>query len=253
MNKPCARLGAVLCASVACAASAAPTIDSTQFFTDRWAPSVVFPTLSGDYLHLFTTVLSPDTPAQVSAVATQGALVRPLNFFTGPIFAEKNFERYLTNTALTGAWNLTATDTSGSSSGSFAAIADPEFLPLLQNVQAIGSGTMPTITWTVPDLTGFDVDDIRVRVVEAGTSSQIFQSALLPTSATSFTLPSGVLQPGASYVFRILLDDVAGQRLENRSNTFSDVYVAGIPEPQTYALMLAGLGALWTATRRRRA
>jgi len=171
-------LGGLLLTAVSCGATALPTIESTEFFTDRWAPSVAFPTRNGDYLHLSTVVVSPDAPEQVSAVATQGALVRPLTFFSGPIFAEKNFETFLSNLTLTGAWNLTVSDTSGSTNGTFAAIADPEFLPLLQSVQVVGSDTTPTITWTLPDLTGFDVDSIRVRAVVAATGEQ--NSTLTP-------------------------------------------------------------------------
>jgi hypothetical protein len=229
-----------------CAAQAGPTIQSTNFFTDHWGPSVAFSTLDGDYLHLFTTVNSPDAPADVSAVATQGALVRPLNFYTTPIFAEKNFERFLTNTSLTGAWDLVATDTSGSANGTFAAIADPELLPLVLNVQVAPGGLTPTVSWTLPDLTGFDVDGFRVRAVVANTSSQTFESALLASSTTSFTLPTGVLTAGVGYEFRILMDDLEGNRLENRSNTFAPVYTAAapVPEPGSLALMLAGLGAV---------
>ena len=73
-------------------------------------------------------------------MATQGALVRDLNFFTGPIFAEKNYNRYLTNTSLTGAWDLTTTDSTGSTTGVFQAIADPELLPLLASLQVTANG-----------------------------------------------------------------------------------------------------------------
>jgi hypothetical protein len=189
----------------------------------------------------------------VSAVATQGDLVRPLNFYTTPIFAEKNFERFLTNPTLTGAWNLVATDTSGSSNGSFAAIAAPEFLPLVLNVQVAPAGLTPTVNWTLPDLTGFDVDGFRVRAVVASTSSQTFESALLGPSTTSFTLPTGVLTAGVGYEFRVLMDDLEGNRLENRSNSFAPIYTAPIPEPATLSLMLAGLGAVvgYSAFRRR--
>ena len=248
-------VAAVVTAGATGAASALPVIQSEQFYTDRWGPSVSFPTLQGDYLHLFTAVNSADAPADVSAVATQGALVRQLNFFTGPIFAEKNFERYLTNTTLTGPWDLTVTDSSGSANGTFAAIADPEFLPLVLGLQAVGDGLTPTLTWTMPDLTEFDVDGIRARVVNAATSAQIFQSDLLPSSTTSFDVPAGLLVAGTTYEFRVILDDFAGQLLENRSNTFSPLYtatVAAVPEAETWAMMFGGLALVSAFVRRRR-
>lgn len=246
MNKLSGSFASLALGVSMCATHAAPAIQSTSFFTDHWGPSVAFQTLEGNFLHLFTTVNSPDAPANVSAVATQGDLVRQLNFFTGPIFAEKNFERYLTSPTLTGAWNLVATDTSGSSNGSFAAIADPEFLPLVLGVQVAPNGLTPAVSWILPDLTGFDVDGFRVRAVVAGTGVQTFQSALLGPTTTSFIVPAGVLDAGVGYEFRILMDDFNGERLENRSNTFSSVYTAAapVPEPGSLALMLAGLGAV---------
>jgi PEP-CTERM motif len=236
-------------------AQAAPTIQSTFFYTDHWGPNVAFPSLNGEYLHLFTTVNSLDAPADVSAVATQGDLVRPLFFYTTPILAEKNFERFLTNLTLTGPWDLAVTDTTGSTNGVFPAIVDPELLPLMRDVQIAPGGLTPTVSWTLPDLTGFDVDGIRFRATVASTSAQTFQSGLLDPLTTSFTLPAGVLTAGVEYEFRILLDDLDGNRLENRSQTSSPLYTAAapIPEPATLALMLAGLGAVvgYSAFRRR--
>lgn len=239
-------------ATAATSISALPVIDQVAFFTETYGASVTFPTVSGDYLQLFTRVISSDAPEFVSAVATQGARVRPLTFFTGPIFTEKNFIVRLRDTSLTGAWDLTVTDSSGSATGIFPAIANPEILPLLQNVQVVSHGLTPTITWQLPDLNDFDVDFIRIRAVEADTGIQIFQSALLNPTSNSYTFGNGVLSGGVSYEFRLLLDDFDGTRLENRSNTFSSVYTAAVPEPSAVMLMLAGAGLLGVVSRRRR-
>ena len=247
--------GAALLAMLGAAGSvsALPVIERTSFFTDSYGPSVAFPARLGAYLQLDTTVSSADAPQWVSAVATQGGLIRPLTFYTGGIFSGKNFNTRLRDTSLTGAWSLTVTDSSGSATGVFAAIADPEILPLLQNVQVAAHGLTPTVTWRLPDLSQFDVDDIRVRAVEVATGQQIFQSTFLDPSSTSFTFGSGVLSYDVAYEFRLLLDDYDGARLENRSNTFSSVYTAtAVPEPSAVMLMLAGAGLLGAVARRRR-
>lgn len=235
-------------------AHAGPSIQSANFFTDTYGSSVSFSNLSGSYLQLSTVIVSSDLVPQVSAVATQGALVRDLNFFTGPIFAEKNYNRYLTNTSLTGAWNLVATDSTGSTNGTFAAIADPELLPFLLNLQVTPNGLTPSLSWGLPDLSSFDVDSVLVRAVVAATGEQVFQSSRFETGVSNFTLPGGVLLAGVGYEFRVMLEDFDGSRLENRSNTFSSVYAvtAAIPEPSTYALMLAGIGLVGFAIRRSR-
>jgi hypothetical protein len=252
MSAPIRRVASVVLMAWAGAAHAGPTIQSTNFFTDTYGPSQSFAGLLGNYLQLSTVVVSADPVSQVSAVATQGALVRELNFFTGPIFAEKNYNRYLTNTTLTGAWDLTTTDSTGSTTGVFQAIADPELLPLLASLQVTANGLTPSLDWVLPDLTAFDVDSILVRAVVAATGVQVFQSARFGTDVTSFDLPGGVLLPGVGYEFRVMLEDFEGNRLENRSNTFSTPYaVAAIPEPGTYALMLGGCMAIAFVTRRR--
>jgi hypothetical protein len=240
------------------ATCAAPVITRTQFFTDVVGQSATFSVAAGSYLHLDTTATSPFAPAQVSATATyslDNSIVRGLNFYTGPIFAEKNFDRFLTNLSLTSAWNLRVTDPSGSTDGLFSSIADPELLPLVLDLHVIQGGTTPTVAWSLPNLEAYDLDRIRVRVTDASNNSAIFQSGSLSTSATSYEIPDGILTLGGTYEFRVMLEDFAGDlssgALENRSNTFSGL-VQLVPEPGSIALLGFGLSGLAVFRRRRR-
>ncbi len=141
----CLALGVV---SATVNVAAAPVITRANFFTDVMGPSATFSVAAGNYLHLDTTATSSFLASQVTATATyslDASIVRNLIFYTGPIFAEKNFDRFLTNLGFTGAWNLRVTDPSGASDGVFAAIADPELLPLVSDLHVLQGGTTPTV------------------------------------------------------------------------------------------------------------
>ena len=49
-------------------------------------------------------------------------------------------------------------------------------------------------------------------------------SSPLPPAAVRFEVPKGWLQSGERYVFQVMLEDVVGDRLQNRSLAFSDPY-----------------------------
>jgi hypothetical protein len=235
-------------------ATAAPVIVQTGLFTDVFGANATFGLAAGNYLQLDTTATSPFLPSQMTAIATYSldpSIVRALNFYTGPIFAEKNFNRFLTNLSLTSAWNLQVTDPSGTTNGVMNAIADPELLPLMLNLHVVQDGSTPLVAWDLPDLSGFDADQIRVRVTDASTGVQMFQSAGLSVSTTSYMIPDGVLALGETYEFRVILQDFTEtMRLENRSNTFSGL-VTLVPEPGSLALVGLAVAGI-AATRRRK-
>ena len=70
---------------------------------------------------------------------------------------------------LTGSWEIIPTDSTGIGSleSSPIAIVDPEFLPLVENITVQGTPLGARVSWTLPNLNGFDVDGSLVRILES--------------------------------------------------------------------------------------
>ena len=112
---------------------------------------------------------------------------------------------------------------------STAVLAKPQEVPLVSDLRVTGQGAQPLLHWKLPDLSGFDVERIRVGVrggerLHGRFLSLLYASGDLPPTATSFRIPAGVLAKGERYVFQVMLEDLEGEELENRSLTFSEVY-----------------------------
>ena len=245
-------------------ALAAPVITNLGYYTDRYAPNSVpnFATaVVGNHAQWDVQLISSDPASAVNVIATRPGGIQFNLFFQGsPIFANYLFSRrsvpfsepgLLAFAASSPPWGFVATDTSGSISGFFPTIADPELLPFASDVQASDHGATPTITWSLPNLSGYDIDRIRLRAIDAGSGAQIFQTNLV-AEATSFTLPEGVLLAGHSYFYRVILEDLNNGLLENRSNAFSAVAtMVAVPEPGTLGLITITLFAGARGIRRR--
>jgi hypothetical protein len=85
------------------------------------------------------------------------------------------------------------------------------------------------VSWELPDLVGFDIDRIRVAVRGGKRLYERFLGVLyvsgdLPPTATAFVIPPAVLAAGERYVFEVMLEDLEGGELQNRSLTYSEPY-----------------------------
>lgn len=227
------------------------TFDSAAQF--RWnvgANSVGVPT--GD--QQFVGIINVSPTAGTTVTATQGVATRPLPFTPFTVFPTMFRSLDPFDAALTGSWSITASNGPDSAGPVLTnPIVNPQLLPLAQNLLVMGTGDTPTMTWALPDLTGFDVENTRIFVYDDATND-LLHSTFISGTPTQFTIPSGVLASGAPYIFAVLLEDGESyfpNALENRSSAFTQsAYV--VPEPATAALLgggLAGLGA-WRSRRR---
>lgn len=233
--------------------NAAPAVFGVQYLTDRYAPNSVpgFSEVVGNRVQWSLSVTTAATCGDVTGSFSRGASGPfPLFLSTDPIFSTCLLARISTPRsdadllAFAGSpdpWSYSVTDASGTATGLFPLILAPQLLPFASSITVSDASTTPLVTWGLPDLSGFDVDRIRLRVItEEGL--QIFQRDLA-ASATSFLMPSGVLDPGIGYFYRVIIEDLELGRIENRSSAFSAIAYR-VPEPGTVALLAIGLAGL---------
>ena len=170
----------------------------------------------------------PVRSPKISVAASQGGTnlvldpVEPNDVFPGQHLYYKFIDF---DPGLTGSWEITPTDSTGIGLSSFTdPIVDPEFIPLVENIKVQGTPLGARVSWTLPNLNGFDVDGSLVGILESVSGRQVFQSELFPVQTNSFDAPAGVLQPGVDYVWGIVLADLEGDHAENASNAFSEPF-----------------------------
>jgi hypothetical protein len=161
----------------------------------------------------------------ISVEAVQGGTTLTLERLTPNNQSTQYTKNIDLDPALTGFWEIIPTDSTGTGPSSFTnAIAEPEFLPLVEGSTVQGTSLGARVSWMLPNLDGFDVDEARVRFYEATSGLSVWTSDALPVQTTSFQVPAGVLQAGVDYVSVILLGDFEGSYVENASWTFSEPF-----------------------------
>jgi hypothetical protein len=196
------------------------TIASPFNFRMYMGPNSVSSTpKGGDRLILGANVTPAGTTTTVKA--TQGTTVRQLSFSPQRVSPAQYVANLLYDANLTGSWAITATRGTESVGSGTPAILAPQLLPLMTDLQVVGSGLTPKLTWILPDLTGLDVEKLRVRVYDDVTNNNIFVSEQLPLSTTEYPIPQGFLAQDGQYIFAVELQDLEGVQLENSSRTFT--------------------------------
>jgi hypothetical protein len=139
-----------------------------------------------------------------------------------------------TYTGQTGIWEIRATNSLGQTVSAYTHNLDkPQQIPLVTGVSFSDQTTSPTVFWNLVPSSA--VDNYRVRVTSDG-YTVLYQSALLPGTATSFQIPTGIMSAGTQYILRIQALDLDLENgvnyLENRSDYhtyFTPTSVAPIP------------------------
>jgi hypothetical protein len=226
---------------------AAPIITGADSFTAHRA-SGLSSLPAGDFVQIYVGIDAASTPdplSTLSVVATRGPLSVPLNHFPqwDPIFGRGNYVADTPFADPDGSWSITATDSTGTSAPVLIrANANPQLLPFVTGITVSDTSTTPTVTWTLPDLTGFDVDRASFRIIDANTEVQLFTDSF-PTATTSFNVPAPFLVQGRSYIYAVVLQDLdIDGSFENSSTVFSGV--TRVPEPAILMLMLAALAGI---------
>ena len=107
---------------------------------------------------------------------------------------------------------------------------------LSADVSSVGSDA-----WNGLALTGFSLHTSGGSLISTTNESKTGQFDY-------FTAKSGLLAVGSYYL------QVTGSVLSNNGSTFTgNIALSAVPEPETYALMLGGLGLVGFAARRRKA
>jgi hypothetical protein len=164
---------------------------------------------------VFGAYITPSGSA-TTATATQGSTTVPLAFRPAAFLPDQYLGVLPYSASLTGAWRITAAN-GANTAGPVLTNTIPfvQFIPVVTNLVVSTGGFTPTLTWTLPDLSGVDINTELVSVISGDNDVTKFyvdefnicaapscNNSSLPSS---FVIPSGVLQPNTAYTFQIML------------------------------------------------
>jgi hypothetical protein len=242
---------------------ALPTVLSYGHFTDRVPPNPL-PAYPGgaDLVQVFAVIQSSDPVGSptISTQAVQGGTTHSLDLIP-PEGIDQDYNVFYKfidlDRGLTGAWEIVPTDSTGIGPSTYTnPIAEPEFIPFVENITLQGTPLGARVSWTLPNLDGFDVDEVLgIDILEVTSGKPVFKIGPFALQTTSYQPPAGTLQVGVEYVYSILLADYEGSDLENLSRAFSEPFrytiagdfnTDGTVDAADYVVWRNGLGTTHT-------
>jgi hypothetical protein len=282
---------AVAAALVPIAVQAAPAVTGVILFTENRGATSVF-SAGHSFLVVATSVTpsGPGTTVTATHVPGGSGPDYAMSFFPGAGgFLPDQYAIRTPYAGQTGQWDVAASNVSGTTVVRTHTLDDVRVLPLISGLSLSGSFLTPHLTWDAVDphlfpsfcgpiygacALGYDFFQYQVEVrlisgdpanpapLAYSSTSTMYTSipGTFTPGATEFDIPSGVLSLGNDYLIGVRLNHFELEAflpdgrffspLENRSVNYLEV--AAIPEPETYAMLLAGLGLLGFAARRRK-
>lgn len=222
------RAAAALASLCACSALAqAPAVTSLQIYTENrgWNDAGLGPV---HQVIVNAVVVPSGMPTLV--FAEKDGVREPMTHFPQPGFPDTYSLWKRVEPGAAGAWRVVAERGEAKSAAlDTRTLSNPRAIPLIDKVRVSGKGLQPRLSWQLPDLKGYGVDRIRVGVRGGERVHGRFMSLLrvsdpLPADTKTFTIPQNWLEKDRRYVFQVMLEDLEGGVLENRSLSFSDPY-----------------------------
>jgi hypothetical protein len=217
------------CFHAACSLAQAPTVSRVEQLTENrgWNEAGIGP----HYQMILSARISPaGFPTLV--FAERDGVREPLTQFPQPGAPDLYVMWQRFDAAATAPWRIVAERGEAKSAPvPTPGLAKAWQVPLAKEVKVTGQGAQPRVSWALPDFGGRAIERIRVVVrgeprVHGRFLSQLYASDDLPSAATSFAVPRGVLKPGSRYIFQVTLENVEGGAVRNRSMAFSEPYTA---------------------------